>query len=192
MDTIIGSFTGGLVMAKRMKKKLLVVLFGPASVTTMVLVGAIVFVLMSILSSDPAAAAGPGLIKLSRTAVVSGGFTEEEVNLEMFPQEPVEQWETVRMRVTAYCACSKCCGKFADGRTANNHKIRRGDTFAAADKKYRFGTELVVPGYNDSAPVKIIDRGKAIVGDRLDVFYHTHGRAKKWGVQYLDVKVKQL
>jgi len=96
------------------------------------------------------------------------------------------------MRVTAYCACPKCCGKYSDGRTANNHKIRRGDTFVAADKRYSFGTELIIPGYNGARPVKVIDRGKAIKGDRLDVFYHTHKRARQWGVQYLDVKVKQI
>jgi len=184
-------------MANKVKRNLFSV--WATSVTAMVLMAAIVYVLMSILSSDPAAK-GLGLIPLSRT-VVDSGFTEEDfsekeiaaekVSIEISPeQEPAEQWQTVRMRVTAYCACPRCCGKYSDGRTANNHRIRRGDTFVAADKRYRFGTEMIIPGYDNSAPVKVIDRGKAIVGNRLDVFYHTHRRAKKWGVQYLDVKVR--
>jgi 3D (Asp-Asp-Asp) domain-containing protein len=179
-------------MANRVKKNLFGVLLGPVSVTAMVLVAAIVYVLMSIVSSDPASA-GCGLIPLSRT-VVGSGFVEEEATAKMSQRQPRQQqeWQTVRMRVTAYCACSKCCGKYSDGITANNHRIRRGDTFAAADKKYRFGTELIIPGYNGAEPVKVIDRGKAITGNRLDVFYHTHRRAKKWGVQYLDVKVKHI
>jgi 3D (Asp-Asp-Asp) domain-containing protein len=176
-------------MANKMKRNLSGV--GVASVTAMVLVTAIVYVLMSIFSSDPASA-GTGLIPLSRT-VVGNGFTEEEYTGSVFTEETSpQQWQTVRMRVTAYCACPKCCGKYSDGITANNHEIRRGDTFVAADKRYGFGTELIIPGYNGARPVKVIDRGKAIKGDRLDVFYHTHKRARQWGVQYLEVKVKQI
>ena len=94
------------------------------------------------------------------------------------------------MRVTAYCACRRCCGKFADGKTANGHKIRPGDTFAAADRRYSFGTEMLIPGYNNTVVVKVLDRGGAIKGNRLDVFFATHQEALQWGVQYLDVKVR--
>ncbi len=104
---------------------------------------------------------------------------------------PSEQWQTVRMRVTGYCACRKCCGRFADGITACGHKIRRGDAFVAADRKYSFGTEMIVPGYNNDKPIKVLDRGGAIRGDKLDVFFHSHKEAQKWGVQYIDVEVKQ-
>lgn len=99
-------------------------------------------------------------------------------------------WMTVRMRVTAYCPCRKCCGKFSDGRTACNHRIRPGDTFVAADKIYPFGTEIVVPGYNDNKPVKVLDRGRVIRGYRLDVFFNSHYQAKKWGTRYLYVKMR--
>ena len=62
--TVIKSFAKGLAMANRVKRNLLGI--GAASVTAMVLVTAIVCVLMSIFSSDPASA-GTGLIPLSRT-----------------------------------------------------------------------------------------------------------------------------
>jgi 3D (Asp-Asp-Asp) domain-containing protein len=104
-------------------------------------------------------------------------------------EDPAPQYRTVRMRVTAYCACRKCCGKYSDGITASGHKIRRGDTFIAADKRHRFGTEMVIPGYANDKPVKVLDRGGAIHGNRLDVFFDSHREAKKWGVQYLDVEV---
>ena len=103
----------------------------------------------------------------------------------------VSQWKTVRMRVTGYCACRKCCGKFSDGITANGHKIRRGDVFVAADKKYRFNTQLSIDGYNSGRPVKVMDRGRVIKGNRLDVFFNSHSQAKKWGVKYIDVKIKK-
>lgn len=100
------------------------------------------------------------------------------------------QWKIVRMRVTAYCACPKCCGKFADGLTANMHKVRHGDTFVAADKRIPFGTEIIIPGYNNDRPVEVKDRGRLIRGNRLDVFFNSHKIAKKWGAKYLDVMVK--
>ena len=107
---------------------------------------------------------------------------------EVMVNEP--QWRLVRMRVTAYCPCEKCCGRFADGITACNHKIQPGDVFVAADKTYRFGTEIVIPGYNMTLPVKVLDRGGAIKGNRLDVFFPTHQRALEWGVRELDVLVR--
>jgi len=100
------------------------------------------------------------------------------------------QWQVVRMRVTAYCPCRKCCGEYADGITASGHKIQTGDAFVAADTSYPFGTEMIVPGYNNDQPVKVLDRGGAIRGNRLDVFFHSHQQALKWGVKYLDVKVR--
>jgi 3D (Asp-Asp-Asp) domain-containing protein len=93
------------------------------------------------------------------------------------------------MRVTAYCPCEKCCGKNSDRTTASGHKIKRGDTFVAADTRYPFGTEIIVPGYNNSKPVKVLDRGYSISGNRLDVFFDSHQKAREWGVKYLSVKV---
>jgi 3D (Asp-Asp-Asp) domain-containing protein len=103
--------------------------------------------------------------------------------------EPADPWETVRMRVTAYCPCPMCCGQYADGMTACGHVIEAGDTFVAADKRYPFGTKMIVPGYSHGRPVNVLDRGGAIQGDRIDLFFPTHQQALEWGVQYLDVKV---
>lgn len=102
----------------------------------------------------------------------------------------VKNFQTLQMRVSAYCPCEKCCGQFADGITANGHKIQPGDTFVAADSRYPFETELVIPGYNGSKPVKVLDRGGAIKGNKLDVFFYTHEQALQWGVQYLNVIIR--
>lgn len=102
------------------------------------------------------------------------------------------KWQIVPMRVTAYCPCSKCCGQYADGVTASGHKIQPGDMFVAAGKRYSFGTEMVVPGYNDGEIVKVLDRGGAIEGNRLDVFFHSHAEALEWGVKHLDVQVRDI
>ncbi|NQT02561.1 MAG: 3D domain-containing protein [Planctomycetes bacterium] len=93
------------------------------------------------------------------------------------------------MRVTAYCPCPRCCGEYSDGITACGHEIQPDDTFVAADRRYPFGTEMLIPGYSNSQPVKVLDRGGAIKGNRLDVFFASHEEALEWGVKYLDVNV---
>lgn len=90
------------------------------------------------------------------------------------------------LEVTAYCSCSRCCGKWADGFTASGHKIKKGDKFAAAPKHIPFGTVLEIPGYGK---VPVLDRGGAIKVSKIDVFFDTHQEALNWGVQFLEVKV---
>ena len=103
--------------------------------------------------------------------------------------EPVQQpIYSKTYRVTAYCLCEKCCGKWSKvypRRTANGHIIKPGDKFAAADKSISFGTKLDIPGYGI---VQVLDRGGAIKGNRLDVFFPTHQEALNWGVKHLMVK----
>ncbi|MHC4536753.1 MAG: 3D domain-containing protein [Planctomycetota bacterium] len=112
----------------------------------------------------------------------------EESKTERYIELPGE-WEIIEMRVTAYCPCPSCCGQYSDGITANGHEIQPGDTFVAADGQYSFYTEMLIPGYSNSQPVKVLDRGGAIKGNRLDVFFASHEEALEWGVQYLEVNV---
>jgi len=114
---------------------------------------------------------------------------DSESNTESNTEQP-EEWESIRMRVTAYCPCPKCCGQYSDGVTACGYKIRPGDTFVAADRRYSFGTEMLIPGYSNGRAVKVLDRGGAIKGNRLDVFFGTHQEALEWGVKYLEVSVR--
>jgi len=102
-----------------------------------------------------------------------------------------KEWETIRMRVTAYCPCEKCCGRYSDGITASGHRIGKGDVFVAADKRFSFGTKMIILGYNNNLSVKVLDRGGAIQGNRIDVFFHTHKEALQWGVKYIDVRVSK-
>ncbi|MHC4912599.1 MAG: hypothetical protein ACYTE5_06290, partial [Planctomycetota bacterium] len=46
--------------------------------------------------------------------------------------EPSAGWHAVRMRVTAYCPCEKCCDEYSDGQTASGYDIQPGDAFVAA------------------------------------------------------------
>lgn len=107
---------------------------------------------------------------------------------ELISCEAVEPRVGEMYRVTAYCPCEKCCGRYADGMTASGHRIRKGDRFLAADPNIPFGTEFIVPGYNNSKPVPVLDRGGAIKGKRIDVFFDSHSEALEWGVKWLKVR----
>jgi 3D (Asp-Asp-Asp) domain-containing protein len=64
-----------------------------------------------------------------------------------------------------------------------------GGRFVAADTNVLpFNTKLMIPGY-DGAAVEVIDRGGAIKGNKLDVYFPTHEEALQWGRQQLDVVV---
>ena len=99
----------------------------------------------------------------------------------------------VWMEVTAYCPCTKCCGPNAHGMTASGKDVGyNGGAFVAADTaQYSFGTRLSIPGYHDGQSVEVIDRGSAIKGDHLDVFFPTHQQALQWGRQRLPVTIVQ-
>ena len=88
------------------------------------------------------------------------------------------------MKVTAYCSCSKCCGKYANGITAVGTRATAGRT-VAAPKGYAFGTKLLINGKT----YIVEDRGGAIKGNRLDMYVNSHSEALRWGVKYLPVKV---
>ena len=95
----------------------------------------------------------------------------------------------IKYVVTAYCPGSCCCGRWADGYTASGYKIKPGDRFVAAPRQIPFGTKVIIPGYNNNKPVKVLDRGGAIKGNKLDVFFDTHKEALRWGRQSLKVRI---
>ncbi len=87
-------------------------------------------------------------------------------------------------KVTAYCPCSKCCGKYANGITAMGTTAKAGRT-VAAPPGFSFGTKLLINGKEYT----VEDRGGAIKGNRIDMYVNTHSEALAWGVKYLPVKV---
>ena len=86
-------------------------------------------------------------------------------------------------KVTAYCACSKCCGK-STGITASGKKATAGRTIAAPSN-FAFGTKLKI---GDNVYV-VEDRGGAIKGNRIDIFMDSHSAALQWGSRYMTVEV---
>jgi 3D (Asp-Asp-Asp) domain-containing protein len=90
--------------------------------------------------------------------------------------------DTTLWRVTAYCPCKVCCGPKAKGVTASGKRVAPG--MVAADKSIPFGTKLRIDGLGTFT---VEDRGGAIKGRRLDVYFRTHAEARRFGVRWLRV-----
>jgi 3D (Asp-Asp-Asp) domain-containing protein len=113
-------------------------------------------------------------------------------------------WGEYAVVTTGYCACEKCCDWKRDwlgrpvfttgpnagqpktvGLTASGTMARRGTV--AADPKYLpYGTHLFIPGYGYGVAE---DRGGAIKGRRLDLFFPTHQEALRWGRRMVIVRI---
>lgn len=122
-------------------------------------------------------------------------------------RERVEE-EVVLMEVTAYCACQQCTGwerritscfmpvyaygpsegkRKKVGITSEGTKARRG-TIAADITKYPYGTRMYIPGYGWG---EVHDKGSAIQGDHIDIFFEDHAKAIKWGSKKLQVIIRR-
>ena len=86
-------------------------------------------------------------------------------------------------KITGYCSCAKCCGS-ATGRTASGTTATAGRTVAASSA-LPFGTDVIINGHTYT----VEDRGGAIKGNRIDIFFSSHAQALAWGVRYLPVEV---
>ena len=108
---------------------------------------------------------------------------QEEIQEE--PEPIVEPEPTIvslgTYKITAYCGCAKCCGK-TDGITASGAHVTAGRTIAAPPE-IPFGTKLMINGHIYT----VEDRGGAIKGKRIDIYFESHEEAERFGVQYIEV-----
>ena len=104
--------------------------------------------------------------------------------------EPEIEW--LEFEATAYCPCEKCCGKWAKNRpngfvyTANGEVAKEGVTIAADWDVLPPGTEVEIEGIGTR---KVQDRGGAIRGNRIDIYFETHEQALKFGVQEVQLRI---
>lgn len=92
-------------------------------------------------------------------------------------------------RITAYCSCAKCCGKWASlnggGYTASGTKVKEGRTIAVYKDQIPFGTEVKIEGLGTYIAE---DTGSAIKENCIDVYFDSHEEALNFGVKYLNVE----
>lgn len=112
--------------------------------------------------------------------------TSIEQMTEIITEAPTSQVELLgTFKLTAYCACEKCCGK-SDGITATGTKATANRTIAVDKTIIPYGTVVIINGNEYVAE----DTGGAVKGNIIDIFFDDHEEALNFGVQYADVYVK--
>ena len=120
-------------------------------------------------------------------------------------RKPFQRTEYITLEATGYCKCGDCCGwkrnlllqpvyaygsqkgeRKKVGQTASGTKAKPGRTIAADTGVFPFGTKMKIPGYGWGV---VEDRGGAIQGNRIDLFFRTHKQALEWGRQQVRVEI---
>lgn len=86
--------------------------------------------------------------------------------------------------LTAYCACSKCCGVWASGYTATGTLATEGRTIAVDSDVIPYGSRVTLI-WPDGTQREYIaeDCGGGVNGNHIDVFFNDHQAARVFGVQ---------
>lgn len=97
-------------------------------------------------------------------------------------------------KLTAYCSCSLCCGKWANNRPIDKNgntivygsigeRLMEGYSIAVDPSVIPYGAKVII----DGRTYKAQDCGGAIKGKRIDVYFENHQDALNYGVQYAEV-----
>ena len=90
-------------------------------------------------------------------------------------------------RLTAYCPCAKCCGKWANDAAVKVGAIGvplvQGVSIAVDPRVIPYLSSVYIDGHEYIAH----DCGGAIKGNRIDMYFEDHDVALQFGVQYKEV-----
>lgn len=98
--------------------------------------------------------------------------------------EPEPEW--IEAVATAYCPCERCCGSWALNRpdgivyTASGAVAEEGVTIAADWDVLPPGTTVFIDGLGERV---VQDRGAAVKGNAVDVYFQDHDEALLFGRQ---------
>ena len=116
----------------------------------------------------------------------------------VLPEDDFNEPEMIHLgtyKLTAYCSCEECCGKWASNRPngvvygSTGEVLTAGYSIAVDPKVIPYGTELII----DGKTYKAQDCGGAIKGNRIDMYFDSHKEALDFGVQHKEVyKVKEV
>ena len=81
-------------------------------------------------------------------------------------------------KITHYCNCSKCCGKWAGGKTASGTHPTEGRTIAVDPKVIPLGSKVMINNHVYIAE----DTGGAIKGNKIDIYVSSHSKALSKGI----------
>ncbi len=118
------------------------------------------------------AAAGAPLVCLAdtNTEIVSEDVTA-----------PAGHWVDIgEYKLTFFCNCKKCCGKWAGGPTASGTMPAEGRTVACG--ALPLGTRILIAGQGEYI---VEDRG--VSGKHIDIYMNSHSACLQKGVQHGEV-----
>ncbi len=109
----------------------------------------------------------------------SGGKTSEENSTADDQLENDAGKYLGHFKLTAYCNCAVCCGRWAGGPTASGKMPEQGRTIATG--VLPFGTKVNIGG----KIYTVEDRGTPY--GHIDIYMENHADAEEFGVRYADV-----
>lgn len=135
----------------------------------------------------------------SPTPTVTPHVTQTPIQEASEPQPTTELVSLGEFRITAYCPCEICCGNWAKNRpvdedgsvqvfTASGEIAVQGVTIAADTSVLPFGTKVIMDGHEYT----VQDRGGAIKGNKIDVYFESHQEALEFGVQYKELFIERM
>jgi len=113
---------------------------------------------------------------------------EIETNKEVDTQA-VKPVNLGKFKLTAYCPCEECCGKWANNRPngivygAIGEELKEGYSIAVDPDVIPYKSEVTINGKTYKAQ----DCGGGIKGNEIDIYFENHDDALDFGVQYEEI-----
>lgn len=137
------------------------------------------------LSEIPTVSAGIATVLDEESVNIETEKIEEEtVTVSTYSREVVQSPRTESLgeyRLTAYCSCEKCCGKWSQfNKTASGTTPKEGRTVAC--NSLPFGTKLLIDGEE-----YIVEDTGNMSNNVIDIYFYSHEEALQFGVQSTEV-----
>ncbi len=133
------------------------------------------------------------------TEATTAATQPQETTTTTIIQDAAGEWRNLgTYKLTAYCSCKKCCGKWAENRpkdengnpivyTSTGAIAKAGTTIAVDPSVIPYGSKVKINGHIYIAQ----DCGGAIKGNRIDVYFDDHQEALNFGVQMAEVLLQR-
>ena len=141
--------------------------------------------------------------KFEKTPEIDSGTIKEdkrtietEIDKDGDTNQAIEPVSLGEFKLTAYCSCAKCCGRWALNRPVDEdgneivigaigERLVEGYSIAVDPSVIPYRTEVIINGHTYKAQ----DCGGAIKGNRIDLYHESHQTALEFGVQYAEIFV---
>ena len=89
-------------------------------------------------------------------------------------------------RITHYCNCQLCCGKWSGGPTSSGTIPVVGRTVAVDPKVIPIGSKVRINGH------EYVAEDTGVSGNAIDIFVNDHQEALRLGLYYAEVEIKEV